>query len=134
MDIKISLTCVPALGPLSTYFREKASSHPSYTRRNPFDSSEMQSAKGITAYAPATAHTEPYLSATDSDPYSKFSRSYDHDREMGISSPNRIQIHFHHSPDPEIKETTSQEMDIRSIQSNNKRGDPIDDSIIKWSQ
>jgi len=84
---KISLTCVPALGPLFTYFCEITSPHHSSSRRKTFDSSEIQSAEGITTQNPATTHTDPYLIATDSNPYSKFSRSQDPDSEMGTSSP-----------------------------------------------
>ena len=114
-DIKtqISLACVPALGPLFTYFLEKKSPHPSSTRRNPFDLSEMQSTEGITTHVPATQRTDPCLSATEFDPYSKFSRSQDHNSEMGISSSNRTQIHNHHSPDLEIRETYSLEVGVR---------------------
>jgi hypothetical protein len=113
MKIQISLTCVPALGPLFTYILEKTSPHPSSTRRNPFDSSEMQSTEGITTHVTATQRTDPCLSASESDPYSKFSRSQDHDSEMGISNSNRTQIHNHHSLDLEIRETYSLEIGVR---------------------
>jgi hypothetical protein len=129
--MKISLTCIPALGPLFTYFREITSSHPSSSRRNPFDSSEIQSAEGITGHAPTTQGTNPYISAAESDPYSKFSRSQDYGSETGITSHNRAPIHYHHSLDPEIKEAFPEEVGNRSIQSSDKRLDGVDESITR---
>lgn len=91
----------------------------------------MQSAEGITTQNPATTHTDPYLSATDSNPYSKFSRSQDHDSEMGISSPTRPQIRCYHSPDLEIREAYPLEVGVPVIESSEKGDGPVDDRITR---
>ena len=44
------------------------------------------------------------------------------------------QVQCHHSPDLEIKEAFPQEVGIRSIQSSDKGGDGVDDSITKWPE
>ncbi len=125
MNVKISLTCVPALGPLFTYFREKTLPNPSSSRRNPFDWSEMQSNEGTINHASASRYTNPYLSASESDPYSKLLRSHDHDGKIGITCSEGALMNNHHSLDLKTKEIFPQEVCVQATGSSGKHGDPI---------
>lgn len=129
VQIKISLTCVPALGPLFTSFHGKSSLHQSSSRHNPFDSIEVQSTEGITTNTHITPCTDPYLNGTDSDPYSKFSRSQDHDSEIAISNPDKTQMLRHQNPDAEIEATYAQ----NGIYSSEEVGHVVGDSIARGS-